>query len=78
MKLYVSTREQWQWSAARPALLPLFQLPPRYGSRFDVTALLLLVLSAEPAAQQAAYFHVHSSPKLVFFHRQIAQLFRQS
>ena len=78
MLLFVLTRELLQLSAARPALLPLFQLPPRYGSRFDVTALLLLVLSAEPAAQQAAYFHVHSSPKLVFFHRQIAQLFRQS
>ena len=75
MLLFVLTRELLQLSAARPALLPLFQLPPRYGSRFDVTALLLLVLCAEPAAQQAAYFHVHSGPKLVFFHRQIPQLF---
>lgn len=62
MLLFVLTRELLQLSAARPALLPLFQLPPRYGSRFDATALLLLLLSAEPAAQQAAYFHVHSSP----------------
>ena len=51
MLLFVLTRELLQLSAARPALLPLFQLPPRYGSRFDVTALLLLVLCAEPAAQ---------------------------
>ena len=62
MLLFVLTRELLQLSAARPALLPLFQLPPRYGSRFDATALLLLMLSAKPATKKAADFHVHPSP----------------
>lgn len=33
MLLFVFVRELFKLRAAKPALLPLFQLPPRYGKR---------------------------------------------
>ena len=71
MFVFAFDRGLFKFVAASPALLPLFQLPPRYGRRSCTRPLLHLL---EPAPDDSPDFVEMPGPNLVFLERQNTEI----
>lgn len=66
MFVFEFDRSLFRFNAARPALEPLFQLPPRIGKRCRTRPEILFSGILNPTAQHLSQFHQEKAGGLVF------------